>query len=53
MDTELTDSEKNLNNRYIDYDNRPIKPLDANFLNKQLSEYSEISSEELEKMKEQ
>ena len=37
--------------QYKDYDNRPIKPLDQNLLYKQLSEYSEMSSEEYEQMK--
>ena len=39
-------------NPYVDYENRPIKPLDKNMFFKQLSEFSELSSEELEKMKE-
>lgn len=37
--------------RYDEYDSRPIKPLDKNVLDKQLSEYNEISSEELEQLK--
>jgi hypothetical protein len=45
-----TDSEKNTK-VYEDYDNRPIKPLDPNLLNQQLSEYSEISNDELEQMR--
>lgn len=34
--------------KYVDYDNRPIKPLDPNKLNKELSQYTELSKEELE-----
>ncbi len=49
-DSENTDSEKNAK-VYEDYDNRPIKPLDPNLLNQQLSEYSEISNDELEQMR--
>lgn len=37
--------------RYDDYDSRPIKPLDKNLFDKQLSEYTEISNEELEELK--
>ena len=37
--------------RYDEYDRRPIKPLDKNLFEKQLSEYTEISNEELEELK--
>ncbi len=50
----MTNNTNNKDNesRYVDYDNRPIKPLDTNLLNKQLTEYPEMSPEEMEKMKE-
>lgn len=47
----MNDTKSN-QNAYVDYENRPIKPLDPNMFYKQLSEFSELSSEELEKMKE-
>ena len=37
--------------KYVDYDNRPIKPLDQNVLNEKLSEYTEMSKEELESLR--
>lgn len=40
-----------MENKYIDYDNRPIKPLDQSLLKKQLMEYTELSTEELDKIK--
>lgn len=38
-------------NRYFDYDSRPIKPLDANMLQKQLEQYNEMPEDELEKLR--
>ena len=38
--------------KYTDYESRPIKPLDQNKLNKQLSEYPELTKEELDIIKE-
>ena len=49
-----TDSESKhllINKQLDDYDNRPIKPLDPDLLNKQLSGYSEMSSEEYEQLR--
>ena len=37
--------------KYVDYDNRPIKPLDQNVLNEKLSEYTEMSKEEMENLR--
>jgi hypothetical protein len=55
LESENTDSEKIINEmedkKTEDYDNRPIKPLDPNLLNKQLSEFSEMSSEEYEQLR--
>lgn len=45
MDSDLNRS------KYSDYDSRPIKPLDPNKLNKQLTEYPEMSQQELEELK--
>ncbi len=37
--------------KYIDYDNRPIQPLDQQKLNEKLTMYPEMSHEELEELK--
>ena len=37
IDDQIT--ENSSSNRYINYDNRPIKPLDQNMLQNQLSQY--------------
>ena len=37
--------------KYSDYDSRPIKPLDPNKLKNQLSEYTELTDEELQLLK--
>jgi hypothetical protein len=37
--------------RYIEYDNRPIKPLDQNMLHEKLSQFTEMSLEELETLR--
>ena len=51
-DSSMMDSDPNVNkSRYEDYDNRPIKPLDTNLFEKQLSEYTEMSTEEMELLK--
>jgi len=51
-------SDKNTENKmnhspakYKDYDNRPIQPLDRKKLNEKLTEYPEMSPEELEELK--
>ncbi|CAF1034133.1 unnamed protein product [Brachionus calyciflorus] len=46
-----SDRERTNNNKYLEYENRPIKPLDTNAFYKQISEFSEISGEELEEMR--
>lgn len=46
-----TDSDRERKSKYMDYDNRPIKPLDTNAFYKQISEFSEVSGEELEEMR--
>ncbi|RNA31872.1 centrosomal of 97 kDa [Brachionus plicatilis] len=46
-----TDSDRERKSRYLEYDNRPIKPLDTNAFYKQISEFSEVSGEELEEMR--
>lgn len=50
----IADSARNPNQpgRYVDYDNRPIKPLDTNTLYQQLAEYKEVTPEEIEEMRE-
>ena len=47
----LGDQDHANKSRYEDYDSRPIKPLDKNVLNKQLSEFTEVPLEEMEKLK--
>lgn len=50
IESEQSETEKN-KSRYDEYDSRPIKPLDPKLLNQKLSEYSELSNEELEELK--
>lgn len=51
LESEMDDLDSVNKSKYEDYDSRPIKPLDKTVFNKQLSEFAEVSSEELEQLK--
>lgn len=52
QDIEEMTLDKDLNrSKYSDYDSRPIKPLDPNKLKNQLSEYTELTEEEMLQLK--
>jgi hypothetical protein len=53
MESDSSENDKRLINksRYEEYDMKPIKPLDPKFLNKKLSEYPELSLQEIEELK--
>ena len=52
-ESDSSETEKRLINksRYDEYDSKPIKPLDPKMLNKKLSEYPELSEQEIEELK--
>lgn len=53
MESDSSENDRRLINksRYEEYDSKPIKPLDPKLLNKKLSEYPELSLQEIEELK--
>jgi len=53
MESDSSENDKRLANksRYEEYDSKPIKPLDPKLFNKKLSEYPELSLQEIEEIK--